>query len=238
MENSDEGLKIDLHAHTVYSDGSGTVMEILKAAKAKGLDGLAITDHATLKGYFEAKQYCGEMLVPPGFELSTDAGHVLVIGLERLPPKKGLVNYEWLVEWARSEGGLTILAHPALNTGKLRRWVECKTDAVEVLNASYPLSFFVKRGVKIARELGAPTVGGSDAHFPRNVGDAYTVVEADGVSFEDFSRAIRNGRVVFNGRLSPLASRLKIGFKYLAGEPFLQRLFETHVDCNPVLSYA
>ncbi|MEM2930162.1 MAG: CehA/McbA family metallohydrolase [Thermoproteota archaeon] len=218
-------MKIDLHVHTVHSDGNGTVREVLQNAKAKGLDGLAITDHATLEGYFKAKQYSGEMLVLPGYELSTDAGHVLIIGLEHLPPKKGFVNYEWLVRWARDEGGLTILAHPALNTGKLVRWVNCKTDAVEVLNASYPLSLFVNRGLKISKILGVPTVGGSDAHFPGSVGDAYTVVEADGWGFEDFSRALRNGRVVFNGRLSPLSSRLRIGFRYLAWKTLSPKAF-------------
>jgi predicted metal-dependent phosphoesterase TrpH len=221
-------LKIDLHVHTVYSDGNGTVRQVLETAKAKGLDGLAITDHATLQGYFEAKKYCGEILVLPGFELSTDAGHVLVIGLEHLPPSKDRLSYEWLVEWARGEGGLTILAHPALNIGKLGRWVDCKTDAVEVLNASYPLSFFVNRGVKIASRLGIPTVGGSDAHFSISVGDAHTVVEADSLCFEGFSRAIRKGKVAFDGRLSPFSSRVRIGFRYLASRTFFKTLFENN----------
>lgn len=218
-------LRIDLHVHTAYSDGSGTVREIIQAAKAKGLDGLAITDHATLEGYFKAKQYSGGMLILPGYELSTDAGHVLVLGLEHLPSEKDIVNYEWLVKWARREGGLTVLAHPALNTGKQGRWVNCKTDAVEVLNASYPLSLFVKKGLKISKTLGVPSVGGSDAHFPGSVGDAYTVVETDGFRFEDFSRALRNGRVAFNGRLSPVSSRLRIGFRYLAWKTLPQRAF-------------
>jgi len=209
-------LKIDLHVHTVYSDGSGTVKQVLQTAKAKGLDGLAITDHATLEGYFKAKQYCSGMLVLPGYELSTDAGHVLVIGLEHLPPRKSVLNYEELVEWARGEGGLTVLAHPALNTGKLGRWIDCKTDAVEVLNASYPLNILVKKGLKISSMLSVPGVGGSDAHFPGSVGDAYTVVGAGDPGFEDFSRAFRDGRVSYNGRLSPLSSRLRIGFRYLA----------------------
>lgn len=207
-------MKIDLHVHTVYSDGNGTIKNVLETAKAKGLDGLAITDHATLEGYFKAKPYRGEMLVLPGYELSTDAGHVLVIGLEHLPPEKGLVNYEELVKWVRGEGGLTVLAHPALNAGKLGRWMRCKTDAVEVLNASYPLRFFVNRGMRISEELGVPGVGGSDAHLFQNVGDAYTVVKADGLSLEDFPRVFRNCRTAFYGGLSPFSSRLRIGLGY------------------------
>jgi len=48
-------LKIDLHVHSAYSDGLGDIHDILKTARLKGLDGLAITDHDTLKGYCEAK---------------------------------------------------------------------------------------------------------------------------------------------------------------------------------------
>jgi predicted metal-dependent phosphoesterase TrpH len=218
-------LKIDPHVHTAYSDGNGTIRQVLKTARVKGLDGLALTDHDTLKGYFEAKQYANEILVIPGYELSTDAGHVLVIGLEYLPPETGLANYEELVKWVRAEGGLTVLAHPALNAGKLGRWMRCKTDAVEVLNAAYPLKLLVNRSAKLSKELGVPTVGGSDAHFFQNVGDAYTVVKADGLSFEDFSKAIRNSRVSFNGGLSPFASRLRIGLGYLAWRTLSPRTF-------------
>lgn len=145
-------MKIDLHVHTAYSDGNGTIRQVLETARAKGLDGLAVTDHDTLKGYFKAKQYAGKILVIPGYELSIDAGHILVIGLEYLPPEKGLANYEELVKWVRCEGGLTILAHPALNMSRLGRWVRYKTDAVEVLNASYPLKLLVNRGVEISRD--------------------------------------------------------------------------------------
>ena len=97
------GLRIDLHVHTVYSDGHGTVEKILETAAQKGIDGLAITDHDTLEGYYRAKACGSRLLVLPGFEVETDAGHVLVLGLERLPPY-GL-GYEGLVEWARSLGG-------------------------------------------------------------------------------------------------------------------------------------
>jgi predicted metal-dependent phosphoesterase TrpH len=43
-------LKIDLHVHTCYSeDALTTPEEVVYYARKKGLDGVAITDHETLK---------------------------------------------------------------------------------------------------------------------------------------------------------------------------------------------
>ena len=38
-------INLDLHTHTVYSHGKGTIMENAISAKEKGLYGIAITDH-------------------------------------------------------------------------------------------------------------------------------------------------------------------------------------------------
>ena len=42
---------IDLHIHTVYSDGDKTVEEILKIKKKKNIEYISITDHDTCKQY-------------------------------------------------------------------------------------------------------------------------------------------------------------------------------------------
>ncbi|MEM2588107.1 MAG: CehA/McbA family metallohydrolase, partial [Candidatus Bathyarchaeia archaeon] len=143
-------LKIDLHVHTSYSDGSGSVKEVIRVAERKGLDGLAITDHNMLDGYFEAKSYSSRLIILPGYEVSTDAGHMLVIGLEEyLPPSiksSGMALYSKVVDWVRLNGGLSILAHPATERFKMDKWMRNKPDAVEVLNSLYPLNYFVRRG--------------------------------------------------------------------------------------------
>ena len=47
-------MPYDLHCHTVFSDGSTTVKDLLRAAERNGLDGIAITDHDTFAGYNKA----------------------------------------------------------------------------------------------------------------------------------------------------------------------------------------
>jgi len=209
-------LKLDLHVHTVYSDGRGTIKEILNVAELKGLDGLAITDHDTLDGYFEAKSYNSRLLILPGYEIQTDIGHILVIGLEMLPPERGFMRYEDLIEWARRNGGFTILAHPAVGSVRLDRLMHRKPDAVEVLNASYPFSrYFLKKGLRVASMLSVPAVGGSDAHYPQCVGDAYTILDVENPADWNPLKALKNRISGFDGRLSPLPARLRIGLGYI-----------------------
>jgi predicted metal-dependent phosphoesterase TrpH len=211
-------LRVDVHIHTAYSDGAGSIEDVVRAAEFKGLDGLAITDHGTLNGYFEAKSYSSRIIVLPGYEVNTDAGHILVLGLERLPPRlEETVPYEDLIKWVKFNGGLSILAHPAIMKPKLDRWISCKPDAVEVLNASYPLRhILVSRGLSLSLKLDVPGVGGSDAHTPINVGDAYTIVEVDGDPCgESIIKSIREGKANYAGKLSPLNTRLRMGAAYI-----------------------
>lgn len=43
-----------LHIHSVYSDGTGTVEEIINYAREVGLDYLILTDHNTVKALKKA----------------------------------------------------------------------------------------------------------------------------------------------------------------------------------------
>ena len=47
---------IDLHIHSTYSDGTYTPEEILKLASEKNLKAIALTDHDTLNGVYEAEK--------------------------------------------------------------------------------------------------------------------------------------------------------------------------------------
>ena len=208
-------LKIDLHTHSTYSDGLGRPEDILEGAREKGLDGLAITDHHTLDGYFSVRDMEGDLLIIPGFEVETEAGHILVLGLEELPSGIEGISYEELIGWVRERSGLTVIAHPAISRFHMAEWNRSKPDAVEVLNAMYPLQFFVQRGLRLSQRMGLPALGGSDAHNHFTVGDAYSVVDVEKANVEEVLMAIKGGLVSYYGNLSPVRSRLKIGVDYL-----------------------
>lgn len=69
--------KIDLHVHTIYSDGTYTPKEVVRRAKDLDLVAISITDHDSVDGVEEAVRM-GEKLgveVVPGVEMSTDLGN-------------------------------------------------------------------------------------------------------------------------------------------------------------------
>ena len=87
--------EIDLHVHTTASDGTCTPAEVVALAQKIGLKAIAITDHDTESGYFEAAE-AGEKLgieVVPGIEISTKYGvavHILGYFIDPQSPGAGL----------------------------------------------------------------------------------------------------------------------------------------------------
>ena len=66
-------MRIDLHTHSLHSDGSDTPSRTCRACEAAGLDVVALTDHDTVAGWSEAAE-AGERLgikVVRGIEFST-----------------------------------------------------------------------------------------------------------------------------------------------------------------------
>lgn len=86
-------MKADLHMHSVYSDGTKEVKELMERAKLKGLDIVALTDHDSVEGVSEAIKYAKELgiRVIPGLELSTyynnESVHVLGYFPQGIPQK-------------------------------------------------------------------------------------------------------------------------------------------------------
>lgn len=85
MNNFD--MVIDLHTHTIYSDGELTPFELLSEAKATGIELIAITDHDNIGGIAEARKVSSEIGIGfiPGIEISTqekEEVHMLGLGID------------------------------------------------------------------------------------------------------------------------------------------------------------
>ena len=65
--------KVDLHTHSLFSDGTCTPEEVVRQALKAGVRLLALTDHDTTDGVLRAQQICKEHQLPftPGVEIST-----------------------------------------------------------------------------------------------------------------------------------------------------------------------
>jgi predicted metal-dependent phosphoesterase TrpH len=66
-------VRIDLHTHTRASDGTHTAAELVREAKAVGLDVLGVTDHDTAEAWDEAARTASdvEIALVRGIEIST-----------------------------------------------------------------------------------------------------------------------------------------------------------------------
>lgn len=82
---------IDLHCHTVYSDGAASVKDLVDTAVLSGMRAIAVTDHDAIDGVLEAEKLSeGKALtVISGLEISTRdfsrgrRAHLLVYGLKK-----------------------------------------------------------------------------------------------------------------------------------------------------------
>jgi len=87
---------IDLHAHTIVSDGTATPTQLVAAALSAGLDTVAITDHDSTGGWQEALEAAEgtSLTVIPGIELSTqlDGASVHILGYLVDPADRALVD--------------------------------------------------------------------------------------------------------------------------------------------------
>ncbi len=200
-------LAIDLHVHTRYSgDSPTTIEEAIFAAKKKGLDGIAITDHDSVNGIEKALKVGKkeDFLIIPGIEVSSKDGHILGLGIRDLIPSK--LSAEETVEKIREEGGVAVSAHPFSLDPKPFSALRANFDAVETFNSKrYIGNRFAK---KFAKDNNLNETGGSDAHFPDDIGLAG--IKTDCKPFEEeVIKRIKEGKVSVFGRFLPLSDYLR-----------------------------
>jgi predicted metal-dependent phosphoesterase TrpH len=189
---------VDLHAHTRFFHGwpgEPTRFDPVGArllarwARVEGLDAVAVTNHDYATGA-EPREIGGVTLLP-GIEVSSTRGHVLVVGPD--PPERTeplTLQPREVVSAAHAAGNAVVLPHPFRHSTV--RESNAPFDAVE-LNGKHPDTHESARA--LARERGLPLTGGSDAHYPFEVGRAYTEIEADALTPAAVAEAIRAGRI-------------------------------------------
>lgn len=210
-------MLLDLHIHTaVGSPDSGLTLEhLLKQAKARGLAGVAVTDHNrqwNLEDWPEKARRAG-LLLCQGLEASCREGHFLIFGLpgewsaEKLRrlagAGSGAPSIARLAPAARRLGAVVVAAHPRLGCYGGGTYAEPRRDgisAVEVLNGSSEGELFEFVAARsLAERHGLPMTGGSDAHGAGSIGKYATRFEE---SFHDTAGLVA---AVRRGRFAPVA---------------------------------
>jgi len=195
--------KADLHIHTLYSDGTASVAQVLDWVEHQtDLDLIAITDHERIDGALRARelQAAGDFHfeLSVGEEITTRRGHLLALFIEeRIPALRPLGE---TVERIHAAGGIAVAPHtmapltPSVGGGSMRQ-LQRDTDAgrhldaIELMNPSAAgrARHHARRRLN-AELLHLPGIGSSDAHVVEGIGTAWTWFP--GASAEDFRAAL------------------------------------------------
>jgi hypothetical protein len=174
---------------------------MIKAAIKCGLDGIAITDHGTVRGSLAALDVARalklDFIVITGSEVRTAGGHLLALGITEDVPER--LSVEETVERVHALGGITIAAHPFASylIGKCLKQRALVADAIEVLNALH-MRRCNRAALLFALANGRPQTAGSDAHMAKAVGVAGVVIDSDPLT------EIKKGRARTFGSSVPL----------------------------------
>lgn len=208
------GSIIDMHIHTTHgaADSSLRPAELAREARRVGLDGVVVTEHDRVWDPLELERFrdTHSLFIAGGMEVSTELGHILVVGLRKYLP--GIRYAEELRRVVLEAGGYMIAAHPFRHYFYRVYWVRQGwepfnmtpeeaaklplfdlVDAIEVLNGgnNYEENRFA---LQVADILGKPGIGGSDAHSDQGIGLYTTVFENTLESEEDLLRELKAGR--------------------------------------------
>lgn len=196
--------RFDFHVHSWYSPDAADAPEVLiAAAKARGLSGLAITDHdrTGAHDYLLGKGLCrpdGQpvegFLVVPGVEVSTAEGHLLCLGVT-LPVMKHHPAAEVVAE-VQARGGIAVPAHPfdGWRAGIRPPALDSlPVQHLEVFNAAVTSRRYNQDAKAYAAERDLIPLAGSDAHHASAVGTAQTALELPELSLSAVLAALRSG---------------------------------------------
>ena len=192
--------------------------ELVRRARAKGYEGLAITDHADSSNLDwiipRIVRFCQKLpkedtfRVVPGIELThvgPESVPLLVQKARNLGAKLVLVHGETIVEpvppgtnRAALEAGVDILAHPGLITEELVSLAKEKGILLEI-SARRGHSFTNGHVAQVANKIGASLILNTDAHSPGDLVDAdqaQRIAAGAGLSDTDWQNMQENSRNV------------------------------------------
>ena len=195
----------DLHCHSTYSDGTGTVDEIKEWVDRAGLDFFFVTDHGTVAQKRVCKKYDRMWW---GQEPGTEYHHIGILGLDR--KVKMTRNLARDYERVKKLGGFPYIAHPC-GWFPVTRYSQEQKDAlhvlgdwfaIEIINGANNIFDCYDVTDEMSIELwdrylceGKTVVGlgCTDAHLPHAIGDVWTAVLSPQLTKQSVLKALWQG---------------------------------------------
>jgi len=208
-------LSLDYHTHTYHSfDSMMKPEKILRIAKSRGLNGIVISDHNTIKGGLE----CEALNKDPKFkvivasEIKTNVGDITALNIKEEITER---NFPDVVSATKRQGGLILLVHPYHH----HKLDEINFDAIDLIEGYNAREFGENnlKAVALAKKMNKPVVAGSDSHLYNEIGNARTFYE----DFTDLTTPISTDWKR-NSIHNELMSQLVKAYKTKSGKRFYQ----------------
>lgn len=195
---------IDMHCHTKHSyDNWLEPLDLIRRAKALGLDGVCITEHYSYMASEPVEAIARDegFLLLRGVEISTDHGHLLAYGMQddswNTWSQNNYLPLRDVIERINGLGGICVPAHPYRATG-LGSMLDAMVDAqgfagVETHNGGNAAADN-ERAMQAAARRQLPTLGGSDCHKVSQVGRCATKFDDPVRDMAGLIDAVRRGR--------------------------------------------
>ncbi|WP_308576618.1 PHP domain-containing protein [uncultured Fusobacterium sp.] len=191
-------MKVDLHLHdNKYStDSHISIEEIVREAKRKGLDGIALTNHENPDVVKEIDELVEkyDFVIFPGVEYLTKDGDIVAFGIDKLPEEQ--MSAQEFIEYVDKFGGTCTAAHPyrTNNRGLEDKLYTVKgLTAIEGYNGSTS-DYHNGLAVKAGNELGIQVIGSSDAHVVEKVGVYATLLPYKVKNVKELIEALKTNR--------------------------------------------
>lgn len=197
-------MKYDLHIHSRRSDGALEPEKVVEVARSRGLDGIAVTDHNTIRGSLEARKFeTPDFKVIIGSEIATRSGDLIGLFLQEEIESR---DFEGAISEIHEQEGIAIIPHPfdvlRPSSSRPSEKEAILADAIEVLNSRCLLKRDNDRAMNLARKLNLGMTAGSDAHLGREIGNAGIITDAT-----DLRKAIKTGDLELFGKSSSLINQ-------------------------------
>jgi predicted metal-dependent phosphoesterase TrpH len=183
-------LRADLHIHSEYSfDSKSELNGIIRVAKKRGLDIIAITDHEEFLGADKLSKISNSPIVIKGEEIDTEYGDIIGLFLKKKIKTK---KFSEVVSEIKKQRGLIVLPHPAMNHILIDEVLK-NVDLVEVFNSRIGNSNNSMAKL-LSEKIKKPGIAGSDAHFFFEIGNGITIIDTKSTRLEDIKKALIEGR--------------------------------------------
>lgn len=207
-------MRGDIHIHSKYSPDSSLEPDtIVKFAKNKNLDFIAISDHNVFR------KHKGEIPIIPAEEVSSIDGHILALFIDS-EVKSGQTQEE-TVDAIHDKNGIAICAHPFRMVNGVKTRFKNVYDAIETKNGRC-LEDCNCRSAELAKKFKRPETAGSDSHFYTEIGRVSMVVDC--TEIEGIRDGILKGRTEIVGKSLTLGEQVRLYYKM--GTEYVSRGFK------------